>query len=183
MTNRINGDFDQTSIEAFRAAYATQFQKPEDQEIDEYTRLPTNVVSNTSPWIQHTGLWKANPGNLNDFVPNQILSLEEETNGEDISDEEIDNLVNELLGELYEEEDREEDIEGEAEDLLNLLMSADEDEDEELSEEDIDDIVNEFLAEDSEEDIDENELSEEDIDELIDSLHQEIEEAFANQDV
>jgi len=71
MTNRINGDFEQGAIEAFRAAYAAQLSNPEDHEIDPINGLPTNVVHNTSPWIQHTGLWKANDGMSRDFKPNQ----------------------------------------------------------------------------------------------------------------
>ena len=71
MTNRINGDFEQDAIEAFRAAYAAQLSNPEDHEIDPINGLPTNVVHNTSPWIQHTGLWKANDGMSRDFKPNQ----------------------------------------------------------------------------------------------------------------
>lgn len=163
MTNRINGDFDQDSMEAFRAAYAAQLLEPEDQEIDAHTGLPSNVVLNTSPWIQHTGLWKANPGNLNDFVPNQVLSAPEtESEIDEISDEEIDNLVNELLSSELDD------------DFLIDDSYLEDDEDEELEA-----LIDELLSEGNEdglylEEPEEVELSEEDIDELIDSLQQEI---------
>jgi hypothetical protein len=58
MTNRIGGDFNQDAIEAFRAAYAQQLASPDTDEVANNSGLPTNVITNTSPWIEHTGLWK-----------------------------------------------------------------------------------------------------------------------------
>jgi hypothetical protein len=129
MTNRIGGDFDVDAVEAFRAAYAAQLLTPEDLDLDERTGLPTGEISNTSPWLAHTGLWKANDGQSRDFVPNQpfnpedyyttdsldddneleMLSDEGDEEAEDdeletLSDEEIDVLIAEILsGDLDED--------------------------------------------------------------------------------
>jgi hypothetical protein len=119
MTNRIGGDFDQEVIEAFRAAYAQQeLQNPDESEFDPLSGLPTNVIANTSPWIEHTGLWKypSGKGPDNDlktsFDPNAYLSGEVMDGDEEIesmSDEEVENLVNEITSD--EEEDEHEDEE------------------------------------------------------------------------
>jgi hypothetical protein len=119
MSNRIGGDFDVDAVEAFRAAYAAQLLTPEDLDLDERTGLPTGEISNTSPWLAHTGLWKANDGQSRDFVPNQPFNPEdyytidsfdeedEETEEEELdtlSDEEIDVLIAEILsGDLDED--------------------------------------------------------------------------------
>lgn len=117
MSNRIGGDFNAETIEAFRAAYAAQLSAPEDQDIDEYTGLPTNTVSNTSPWIEHTGLWKYPSGRGPDqdlqqpFSPEAYITEEsdEEESGEDLSEEEIENLINELVPQENEEEEETEE--------------------------------------------------------------------------
>jgi len=104
-TSRIGGDFDFDALEAFRAAYADQLQTPEDQDIHALNGLPTNTISNTSPWIEHTGLWKYPSGKgpeedlQKPFNVNDYLSQEEpdENLEETMSDEEIDNLINEVL--------------------------------------------------------------------------------------
>lgn len=116
MTNRIGGDFNQEAIEAFRAAYAQQLQSPDDNEVDTITGLPTNVVTNTSPWIEHTGLWKYPSGKGPDqdlktpFNPNAYLS-DEVMDGDDeiesMSDEEVENLINEIAGPSDDEEEEE----------------------------------------------------------------------------
>jgi len=104
-TSRIGGDFDFDALEAFRAAYADQLQTPEDQDIHALNGLPTNTISNTSPWIEHTGLWKypsgkgpeedlQRPFNVNDYLSQEET---EEDMEESMSDEEIDNLINEVL--------------------------------------------------------------------------------------
>ena len=117
MTNRIGGDFNQEAIEAFRSAYAQQLQSPDDNEVDTITGLPTNVVTNTSPWIEHTGLWKYPSGKGPDqdlktpFNPNAYLS-DEVMDGDDeidsMSDEEVENLINEIAGPSDDEEEEEE---------------------------------------------------------------------------
>lgn len=107
MSNRIGGDFNQDAIEAFRAAYAQQLASPDQEEIANNSGLPTNVVTNTSPWIEHTGLWKYPSGKGPDddlktpFNPNVYLSDEVvDGDGEidEMSDEEVENLINEIAG-------------------------------------------------------------------------------------
>jgi hypothetical protein len=114
MSNRIGGDFDAETIEAFRAAYAQQLATPDQDEIANNSGLPTNVIPNTSPWIAHTGLWKAHDGRSLDyqkatpFNPNSYLS-DEVVDGDDeidsMSDEEVENLVNEIVGNNEESEE------------------------------------------------------------------------------
>jgi hypothetical protein len=106
MTNRIGGDFNADAVEAFRSAYAAQYMTPEDLDTDDRTGLPTGEVSNTSPWIQHTGLWKANNGMSRDFKPNQpfnpedyITQEESVFSLEDLSEEELDQYLNSLSSE------------------------------------------------------------------------------------
>jgi hypothetical protein len=102
MTNRIGGDYSADALEAFRSAYAAQMQTPEDLDIAP-NGLPGNEISNTSPWIAHTGLWKANDGLSRDFVPNQpfnpdaYLTQEDESEAEEeITEEEFDNYLDSL---------------------------------------------------------------------------------------
>ena len=113
MTNRIGGDFNADAIEAFRAAYAQQLASPDQEEVANNSGLPTNVVTNTSPWIEHTGLWKYPSGKGPDqdlktpFNPNAYLS-DEVVDGdgeiEEMSDEEVEHLVNEITGITDEDE-------------------------------------------------------------------------------
>jgi hypothetical protein len=107
MANRIGGDFNQEAVEAFRAAYAAQLQTPEDLEIDVLSGLPTETISNTSPWIEHTGLWRypSGKGPDNDlkqpfdpsaYLTNEILDGDEDE--DNISETEVENLINEIIG-------------------------------------------------------------------------------------
>jgi hypothetical protein len=107
MSNRIGGDFNHDAIEAFRAAYAQQLASPDSEEIANNSGLPTNVVTNTSPWIEHTGLWKypsgkgpdqdlKTPFNPNAYLSDEILDGDDEV--ESMSDEEVANLINEIAG-------------------------------------------------------------------------------------
>ena len=116
MSNRIGGDFNQDAIEAFRAAYAQQLASPDQEEIANNSGLPTNVVANTSPWIEHTGLWRYPSGKGPDqdlktpFNPNAYLSDEVvDGDGEiaEMSDEEVEHLINEIAGASDEDEDEE----------------------------------------------------------------------------
>jgi hypothetical protein len=108
MTNRIGGDYSAEALEAFRSAYAAQMQTPEDLDIAP-NGMPGNEVSNTSPWLAHTGLWKANDGLSRDFVPNQpfnpdsYLTQEDESDEEDeLTEEDFDNYLDTLsLDELH----------------------------------------------------------------------------------
>jgi hypothetical protein len=102
MTNRIGGDYSAEALEAFRSAYAAQMQTPEDLDTAP-NGLPGNEISNTSPWIAHTGLWKANDGLSRDFVPNQpfnpdaYLKQEDESEAEDeLTEEEFDDYLDTL---------------------------------------------------------------------------------------
>jgi hypothetical protein len=117
MSNRIGGDFNQEAVEAFRAAYAQQLASPDADEIANNSGLPTNVVTNTSPWIAHTGLWKypsgkgpdqdlKTPFNPNIYLSDEVVDGDEEI--ESMSDEEVENLVNEISGGSEKEEESEE---------------------------------------------------------------------------
>jgi hypothetical protein len=114
MTNRIGGDFNQDAIEAFRAAYAQQLASPDTDEIANNSGLPTNVITNTSPWIEHTGLWKypsgkgpdedlKTPFNPNVYLSDEVVDGDEEI--ESMSDEEVENLINEIAGSSEEDEE------------------------------------------------------------------------------
>ena len=101
-SSRIGGDYNAEALEAFRSAYAAQMQTPEDLDIAP-NGMPGNEVSNTSPWLTHTGLWKANDGLSRDFVPNQpfnpdaYLTQEDESDEEDeLTEEDFDNYLNTL---------------------------------------------------------------------------------------
>jgi hypothetical protein len=109
MSNRIGGDYSADALEAFRSAYAAQMQTPEDLDIAP-NGLPGNEISNTSPWLAHTGLWKANDGLSRDFVPNQpfnpdaYLTQEDESGAEEeeLTEEEFDSYLDSLsLDELH----------------------------------------------------------------------------------
>jgi len=112
MTNRIGGDFDQDAIEAFRAAYAQQLASPDQENVANNSGLPTNVVTNTSPWIEHTGLWKYPSGKGPDqdlktaFDPNAYLSGEVMDGAgeiEGMSDEDVEAVLSEVIDEGGEE--------------------------------------------------------------------------------
>lgn len=185
MTNRINGDFDRETIEAFRAAYANQILSPEDQEVDDRTGLPTNLVLNTSPWIQHTGLWKANDGTDKNFVPNQVL-VPGEGDQEELSEEEINSLLDEVVSEMDGSSDEEELTEEELESLLEEILDGIEAEEIEETLERIrsgdwfeEDYLDEGAEDTGEEGGEETEnaedLSDEDIDAIIAELEAELE--------
>ena len=187
MKNQISGDFDSETLEAFRAMYAQREVAPEDLEVDNYTGLPTNVITNVSPWIEHTGLWRANPGTEKDFVPNQVLPGSLEQNFEDIRDfdnlskEELDALTEKVISEIEEEEA-----------FANLIYNSDdEDEDdpnvyrgeveEGMSDDELERIISSILADDEEDEreaiaerdsleIEEDTMSDEDLDNLINEL-------------
>jgi len=113
-SNRVGGDFNHEAMEAFRAAYAQQLASPDQDDIANNSGLPTNVVTNTSPWISHTGLWRYPSGkgpeddlkapfNPNDYLSDEVVDGDGEI--EEMGEEEIENLVNELTG--YGNEDEE----------------------------------------------------------------------------
>lgn len=117
MTNRIGGDFNAEAIEAFRAAYAQQLASPDQEEIANNSGLPTNVVTNTSPWIEHTGLWKYPSGKGPDqdlktaFNPNAYLSgevMDGTGEIEGMSTEEVEAFLDEIVDEVLTETENEE---------------------------------------------------------------------------
>jgi len=119
MTNRIGGDFNQDAVEAFRAAYAQQLASPEEEGVANTSGLPTNTIANTSPWIEHTGLWKYPSGKGPDqdlksaFDPNAFLSGEmtEEEEETELSEEQTEAILDEVIQETTTEEE-EEEVEG-----------------------------------------------------------------------
>jgi hypothetical protein len=113
MTNRIGGDFGADAMEAFRAAYAQQLASPNQDEIANNSGLPTNTIANTSPWYEHVGIWKYPSGkgpeedlkapfNPNDFLSGEVMDGDGEI--DEMSEEEIEHLVNEITGDNDEEE-------------------------------------------------------------------------------
>lgn len=138
MTNpssRIGGDFNADAVEAFRAAYAAQLMTPEDLDTHEESGLPGNTISNTSPWIAHTGLWKypsgkgpdddlQKPFNVKEYLPEQsedeeldegaegyyeTESEDEEYNLDELTDEELDAYMAEIMASFDEEFEAEDD--------------------------------------------------------------------------
>lgn len=114
MTNRIGGDFGADAMEAFRAAYAQQLASPNQDEIANNSGLPTNTIANTSPWYEHVGIWKYPSGkgpeedlkapfNPNDYLSGEVMDGNGEI--EEMSDEEIEHLVNEITGESEESDE------------------------------------------------------------------------------
>ena len=109
MSNRIGGDFNYETIEAFRAAYAQQIFSPEEETVANNSGLPTNTIGNTSPWFDGVGLWKypSGKGPEDDlkapFDPNNYISEED---GELYLEDIIDNIIDEVFDAL--EEDSEE---------------------------------------------------------------------------
>jgi hypothetical protein len=102
MTSRIGGDYNAEALEAFRAAYASQMQTPEDLDTAP-NGMPGNEVSNTSPWIAHTGLWKYPSGKGPDgdlqkpFTPDAYISQEADSEEEEeLTEEEFDSYLDSL---------------------------------------------------------------------------------------
>jgi hypothetical protein len=111
----MNSYFSPEALEALQQAYEMQLQ-PEEMDFDATTGLPTNVVSNTSPWHGSVDMWKY-PDGKNKLETSPIMyrvdedeedeydDVISEYGGEDdeyeedetLSDEEIDNLIEELL--------------------------------------------------------------------------------------
>ena len=111
-SSRIGGDFNAETIEAFRAAYAQQLATPDQETIANNSGLPTNTIPNTSPWFEHVGIWRYPSGkgpeedlkapfNPNDYLSGEVVDGDGEI--DEMTDEEVDNLVNEITGEIQEE--------------------------------------------------------------------------------
>ena len=142
-TNRPGGDYSMEAIEAFRAAYGQQLATPEDHDVDQRMGLPTENISLTSPWIQHTGLWKMPSGKGPEddlkapFDPNNYFTREEE--GVELSsltpeelDQYLDSLSDDELFALNEE-----------------LNGSDEDGDGVMTDEEIDALIDELTSDEN----------------------------------
>lgn len=110
MTNRIGGDWSAEALEAFRSAYAQHLSTPDESEVDSLTGLPTNVVTNTSPW-NGIDLWKYPSGRgpeedlKTSFNPESYLSNEVMDEKGDLSEEEIEALIDEIGQDISDDED------------------------------------------------------------------------------
>lgn len=125
----MNGFFNQDALEMLQQAYEMQL-TPEEQDIDELTGLPTNVVSNTSPWANDVELWKY-PDGKNKLETSPILFTNQQTDEVDLEDDTEDGLAPEE--EVYYDSEEEPEEEGSAED-------------EEISDEEIDALIQEILS-------------------------------------
>ena len=102
-TTRIGGDFNYEAMEAFRSAYAQQLFSPDDETLANNSGLPTNIIANTSPWIETTGLWKYPSGKGPDddlktpFNPDSYYSSEIVDGDEDEDEGEFDEIINEIV--------------------------------------------------------------------------------------
>ncbi len=155
-SNRIGGDFNSDAVEAFRAAYAAQYLTPQELEVDQRTGLPTDTISNTSPWIETTGLWKYPSGKGIEedlrapFNPDAYYTSEEEDDDEqeiinldEMTPEELDAFLQTLdedellqLSQQYEQ--------------LSEYESDEDDTEEDLSDEEVETLINELLGEEEE---------------------------------
>jgi len=101
-TSRIGGDYNLEALEAFRAAYGQQLMTPQEHDVDARTGLPTENVSNTSPWLATTGLWRYPSGKGPDdnlrtpFNPQEFITQEDEINLDEMTEEELDAYLDTL---------------------------------------------------------------------------------------
>lgn len=122
----MNGYFDPTALEALQQAYEMQL-TPDEMDIDQVTGMPTNQVSNTSPWHGTVDLWKYPDGkNKLETSPIMYRGVEEVEEEEDEFDDEIYDEEEFEVGDDYEEEDEtlsDEEIDS----LIEELLGSDED--------------------------------------------------------
>ena len=108
MSNRIGGDFNYEAMEAFRSAYAQQLFSPDDETLANNSGLPTDIIANTSPWIETTGLWKYPSGKGPDddlktpFNPDSYYSSEIVDEEDDDDDSEFDDIIDEIANQAEE---------------------------------------------------------------------------------
>lgn len=123
----MNGFFSPEAMEALQQAYEMQL-TPEEQDIDAVSGLPTNVVSNTAPWHGTVEMWKY-PDGLNKRDHGDILytgvDADDEDDDYDYEDEDDDTEYDTE----YEEDATESEMTEEEVDALiqELLESDDED--------------------------------------------------------
>lgn len=108
----MNSYFSPEALEALQQAYELQL-TPDEMDIDEITGLPTNVVSNTSPWHGSVDLWRYPDGrNKLETSPIMYSAIDDEEENDEIdeeintdydedeevlSEDEVDTLIKELL--------------------------------------------------------------------------------------
>jgi hypothetical protein len=120
----MNGSyFSPEALEALQAAYAAQLTSPDEMDIDQVTGLPTNQVSNTSPWHGTVDLWRY-PDGKNKLQVSPIMYRSEGDDDESDDVYEDDGLE---VGDEYEEDD-EALTEEEVDALIEELLNSDEDE-------------------------------------------------------
>jgi hypothetical protein len=102
-TNRIGGDYNLEALEAFRAAYGQQLMTPQEHDIDARTGLPTENISNTSPWLATTGIWRypSGKGPESDlrapFNPQEFITqTDDEINLDEMTEAELDAYLDTL---------------------------------------------------------------------------------------
>jgi hypothetical protein len=98
-TTRIGGDFNYEVVEAFRAAYAQQMQSPDEDGVANNSGLPTSTIANTSPWIEHTGVWRYPSGKGPDQDLKAPFNPSEYMSNEIIDDGELDEMIDSLIEE------------------------------------------------------------------------------------
>jgi len=114
--------FSPEALEALQEAYANQLTTPDEMDIDQVTGMPTNQVSNTSPWHGSVDLWRYPDGkNKLETSPIMYRGADDEDDLDDIYDE--DDFE---VGDDY--EDDETLTEEEVDALIEELLSSDEDE-------------------------------------------------------
>ena len=119
----MNGFFNPDALAALQQAYEMQL-TPDEMDIDQVTGLPTNQVSNTSPWHGSVDLWKY-PDGKNKLQVSPIMYRSE---GDD--DESEDGVYDDdglEVGDEHEEDD-EALTEEEVDALIEELLNSDEDE-------------------------------------------------------
>ena len=119
----MNGFFNPDALEALQQAYEMQL-TPEEMDIDQVTGLPTNQVSNTSPWHGTVEMWKY-PDGVNKREHGEILYVPREEEEEEEYDDDEEEFDTEYEEDTTETEMTEEEVDA----LIQELLEADEDED------------------------------------------------------
>ena len=120
----MNGFFNPDALEALQQAYEMQL-TPDETDIDQVTGLPTNQVSNTSPWHGTVEMWKY-PDGLNKREHGEILYVPTD---EDIEEGEETEEEEEVDTEYEEDATEDSMTEEEVDALIEELLASDDDED------------------------------------------------------
>ena len=133
----MNGFFNAEALEALQEAYKLQL-TPDEMDIDTVTGLPTNQVSNTSPWHGQVELWKY-PNGVVPQAKNEIHYLhDDEDQDEEIYDDDDE--------EIYDDDDDSIDS-GYGVDPEELGEEADDEDAAEMSEEEVEALIADLLEE------------------------------------